>query len=216
MQPTRRRIVVAAALAPAATLVHAQPKAPAQVTDYRDVNPPQPTESGAKVEVLEFFQYSCPHCYSFTPDLEAWRKKRAADIDYRRLPVNWDNGTVNHTKLYYTLEQMGLAEKLHERVFAAYHRDRRRLLDPNEIAEFMAANGVDRAQWQSNFNSFAVNTRVARAGQVWRAYRIDGTPAVGIDGRFVTAPSMVGSREGAIRVMDHLVTEALKQRPTKK
>jgi thiol:disulfide interchange protein DsbA len=216
MHSTRRRIVLATALAPALSIAHAQPKTPTPVTDFRDVNPPQPTDSGAKIEVLEFFQYSCPHCYSFTPELEAWRKKRAADIDYKRIPINWDNTTLNHTKIYYTLEQMDLVDKLHEKVFAAFHRDRRRLLDPNEIADFMAANGVDRAQWLSNFNSFAVNTKASRAGQVWRAYKIDGTPAVGIDGRFVTAPSMVGSRDGAIKVMDYLVTTAQKERAAKK
>jgi len=129
--------------------------------------------------VLEFFQYSCPHCYTFTPDLERWRKQRTADVDYRRLPINWDNSTVNHTKTYYTLEQMSLLEALHEKFFATIHRERRRMLDVKEIAEFMAANGVDRAKWDSNFNSFSVNTRVSRAGQVWRAYKIEGTPAVG-------------------------------------
>jgi thiol:disulfide interchange protein DsbA len=216
MHTTRRRILLAASLAPALSIARAQPKAPAAGTDYREVKPAQPVDSGSKIEALEFFQYSCPHCYSFTPELEAWRKKRAADVDYKRLPINWDNGTINHTKIYYALEQMGLVDKLHEKVYAAYHRERRRMLDPNEIADFMAASGVDRAQWLSNFNSFAVNTKVSRAGQVWRAYRIDGTPAVGIDGRFVTAPSMAGSRERAIAVMDNLVTVAQRDRAGKK
>jgi thiol:disulfide interchange protein DsbA len=213
MHTVRRRFVLAATLTP--LVARAQPKAPRAGTDYRDVNPAQPTESGGKVEAIEFFQYSCPHCYSFVPSLESWRKRRAADVDYKRLPVNWDNGTVNHTRLYYTLEQMNLVDRLHEKVFAAFHREKRRLLDPNEIADFIAANGVDRAQWLSNFTSFSVNTRVSRAGQVWRAFKIDGTPAVGIDGKFVTAPSMAGSHDGAIAVMDRLVDRARAERPKK-
>jgi thiol:disulfide interchange protein DsbA len=216
MHLNRRRIVLATALAPALSVARAQPGTPIALKDYRDVNPPQPTESGAKVEVLEFFQYSCPHCYTFTPDLEGFRKRRAADVDYRRLPINWDNSTINHTKTYYTLEQMNLVEKLHEKFFGTIHREKRRMLDANEIADFMAANGVDKAQWTSNFNSFGVNTRVSRAGQVWRAYKIDGTPMVGIDGRYVTAPSMVGTREGAIKVMDYLVAQAQRTRGAKK
>ena len=213
MPTTRRRLVLATAALPAASL--AQPKGPTAGVQYREVKPPQPTDTGNKIEVLEFFQYSCPHCYSFTPDLERWRKKRGADIEYRHLPINWDNGTVNHTKTFYALEQMGLLDKLHEKFFAVIHRERRRMLDTNEIADFMAANGVDRAQWLSNFNSFGLNARVSRAGQVWRAYKIDGTPAVGIDGRFVTAPSMTGGREGAIAVMDYLVDQAKRERGKK-
>ena len=215
MHLTRRRIILATALAPALSVARAQPGTPVAPKDYRDVSPPQPTEPGAKVEVLEFFQYSCPHCYSFTADLEGFRKRRA-DVDYRRLPINWDNSTINHTKTYYTLVQMDLVEKLHEKFFGIIHREKRRMLDPNEIADFMAANGVDRAQWLSNFNSFGVSTRVSRAGQVWRAYKIDGTPMVGVDGRYITAPSMTGSREGAIKVMDYLVGLAQRERGTKK
>lgn len=215
MKPQRRQLVLAAALLPTLSFAQSQGKPPVAGKDFRDVQPPQPVESGNKIEALEFFQYSCPHCYTFMPDLESWRKRRTADVDYKRLPINWDNGTVNHTKAYYTLEQMNLLEPLHEKFFAVIHRERRRMIDGKEIADFMAANGVDRAKWESNFNSFSVNTRVSRAGQVWRAYKIEGTPAVGIDGRFVTAPSMAGTREGAIAAMDFLVARAQRERGKK-
>jgi thiol:disulfide interchange protein DsbA len=209
----RRRFVFAsAALLPLAALAQGRGAQPAEGVDYRLAKPAQPTDTGGRIEVLEFFQYSCPACYSFTPDLEAWRKRQGAAIEYRRLPINWDNSTVNHTRTYYTLEVMGLADKLHEPFFTAIHRNRRRMLEPNEIADFMAANGVDRGQWSSNFNSFAVNTRVARAGQVWRAFKVDSTPTVGIDGKFVTSPSMVGTREGVLATMDFLVARAQRER----
>lgn len=221
--PTDRRTVLAA-LAAAPAAVWAQPKGrphPQDGIDYRTLSTPQPVEDGPKVEVLEFFQYTCPHCYTFLPDVERWAKRRADDIVLRRIAINWDNATVNHTKTYYALEQLGLVEKLHEKFFREIHvvrasLDRRNpkrfVTAPEDIADFMAANGVDRGQWLNAFNSFAVNTRVSRAGQVWRAYQIDGTPAVGIGGRFVTAPSMVGSREGALAVMDFLVAQAQRER----
>jgi thiol:disulfide interchange protein DsbA len=79
------------------------------------------------------------------------------------------------------------------------------MLDPGEIADFMANNGIDKAKWNETFNSFSVNTRVSRAGQIWRAYKIDGTPAMAVGGRFITAPSMVGSREGTLPVLDFLI-----------
>jgi thiol:disulfide interchange protein DsbA len=219
-----RRQFLAAALAAAPAAAWAQPKGrphPQEGIDFRTLSPPQPVEDGTRVEVLEFFQYTCPHCFTFLPDVERWARQRRDDIVLRRIPINWDNATVSHTKTYYTLEQMGLVEKLHEKFFREIHvvrasldrRDPKRfVMAPEDIADFMAANGVDRAQWLNAFNSFSVNTRVSRAGQIWRAYKIDGTPAVGIGGRFVTAPSMVGSREGALAVMDFLVTQAQRQR----
>jgi thiol:disulfide interchange protein DsbA len=216
MQPIRRRFVVAAALAPAVSLTHAQPKEPVALRDFREVKPAQPVDTGNKIEVLEFFQYSCPHCASFEVDLEPWRKTLAADVAYRRLPVAFNAATANHTKIYYALQQLNKVEALHRKVFDAYHGQRRRLLDPNEIADFMAANGIDRKLWLDTFNSFGVATQTSRAAQVWAAYKLEGTPAVAIDGKWMTAPSMVGSRAGTLPVMDYLIGLARKERAGRK
>jgi len=212
MHSTRRRFMLAAALVPAMSITHAQPKAPVAGKDYREVKPAQPVDTGNKIEVLEFFQYTCPHCASFDPDLTEWRKKMPADVEYRRLPVAFDASTLNHSKTYYALVQLNKVEELHKKVFAAIHGARKRLLDPNEIADFMAANGIDRKAWLDAFNSFSVATQANRASQVWGGYKLEGTPAVAIDGKFMTAPSMVGSRPGTLPVMDYLVDLARRSR----
>jgi thiol:disulfide interchange protein DsbA len=201
----RRRLLALGAMLP--VIARAQPKAPVEGTDYKLVQPPLPVESGNKIEVLEFFQYSCPHCFAFNPELEAWRKKMPNDVDYRRIHINWDNSTLNHTKIYYTLEQLNRLD-LHEKVFTAIHVNKKRMLEPDEIAEFMAANGIDRKQWADMFNSFSTATRAGKAGQTWRAYKIDGTPTLACDGRYLTSPSMVGSRSGSLAALDFLIQRA--------
>jgi thiol:disulfide interchange protein DsbA len=203
----RRQIVISAAALPALAL--AQPKAPVEGQQYQLVRPPQPTESGGKVEVLEFFQYGCPHCYRFTPALEAWVKKQGGAIDFKRIPINWDGSTLPHTKIYFTLEQMGRLD-LHDKVFRAIQIDRRKLVDPNEIADFMAAQGIDRKAWLDNYNSFSVNTKSARAGQIWRAYKIEGTPSVAIDGKYLVQQQREGPA-ATPAVMDYLVATARKK-----
>ena len=209
----RRRLLAVGAMLP--IIARAQPKAPAEGTDYKLVQPPQPVESGNKIEVLEFFQYSCPHCYAFNPELDAWRKTMPKDVDYRRIHINWDNSTLNHTKTYYALEQLNRLD-LHEKVFNAIHVNKKRMLDPDEIAEFMAANGIDKKQWLDMFNSFSTATRASKAGQTWRAYKIDGTPTLGCDGRYVTSPSMAGSRSGSLAVLDFLIQRARLERGSAK
>jgi thiol:disulfide interchange protein DsbA len=211
---SRRHLLIAAALSPCIT--YAQGRAPQESKDYTLVRPAQPTEGGTKIEVLEFFQYTCPHCATYEPVLEGWRKTLPADVEYRRNPIAWDDRTVPHVRIYYTLEALKKTNELHTKVFRAIQQEKRPLLRPDEIADFMAANGIDRKQWLDTFNSFTVATRANRAGQVWKAYKIDGTPAMGIDGKFVTAPSMVGSREGSLQVMDFLIQRARAERQGKK
>lgn len=214
MSLTRRHLLLAAALTPC--LARAQGRTPQESKDYTLVKPAQPTEGGNKIEVLEFFQYTCPHCATYDPVLQGWRKTLPADVEYRRNPIAWNDQTLPHVKIYYTLEALKKTDELHAKVFRAIQADRRPLLKPDEIADFMGANGIDRKQWLDTYNSFTVSTRASRAGQVWKAYKVDGTPAVAIDGKFMTAPSMVGSREGSLPVMDHLIQRARAERGGKK
>jgi thiol:disulfide interchange protein DsbA len=207
--PLSRRSLLIVSVATAATplLAHAQPaaRAPQEVKDYTVLRTPVPVESGAKIEVLEFFQYSCPHCATFEPYLAAWKKKLPSDVDYRRIPIAWDNSTMPHVRIYYTLEALGKLPEMHDKVFAAIQKNRQPMLNPDAIADFMAANGIDRKQWLDTYNSFSVAARANRAGQIWRAYKVDGTPMMAVNGRFMTAPSMVGTREGTLVVLDYLI-----------
>ena len=217
--PLSRRLLLIASAATAAAplLVHAQaaPRVPQEVKDYVTLKTPVPVESGGKIEVLEFFQYSCPHCASYDPYLQAWRKKLPADVDYKRIPIAWDNSTMPHVRIYYTLETLGKLDDMHQKVFTAIQKNRQPMVNPEQIADFMAANGIDRKQWIDTYNSFSVAARSNRAGQIWRAYKIDGTPAVAVDGKFTTAPSMVGSREGSLIVLDYLVQRARAEKSKK-
>jgi thiol:disulfide interchange protein DsbA len=216
MQLARRLFVFAFALTAAApVLVSAQGRAPQEGKDYTVLKSPIPVESGGKIEVLEFFQYSCPHCFSFDPYLTAWRKKLPADVEYKRIPINWDNSTLPHVRIYYTLEALGKLEDMHQKVFIAIQKNRQPMLNPEQIADFMAANGIDRKQWLDTYNSFSVAARANRAGQIWRAYKVDGTPMMAVDGRYMTAPSMVGSREGALVVLDYLIQRSRTDRGKK-
>ena len=200
----RRQLLIVAGLLPA--VAWAQPARPLQeLKDYRPVTPAQPSESGNKIEVIEFFQYSCPHCYSYEPTLQSWRKTLPADVEYRRIPISWDERAVPHVRIYYTLEALGKTNDLHSKVFEAIQVKKMPLLKPEEIADFMAANGIDRKQWLDAYNSFSVGARTNRAGQVWRAYKVDGTPAMAVDGKYMTSPAMVGSREGSVVVLNSLI-----------
>jgi thiol:disulfide interchange protein DsbA len=214
----RRTVLSALALAPvmASLPARAQGAGPKAGRDYREVNPVQPTENPGKIEVVDFFWYGCPACNAFLPALDAWRKKLPADVSYRYLPVSFDPRNEPHTRIYYTLEALNKVGDLHVKVFTAMHREKRRLLAADEIADFAAANGIDKKQWLDTFNSFAVGTRIKRAQQVWTGYRIDGTPSVGIDGRYVTAPSMAGGVEVSLEVTDFLIDQLRKRRSGRK
>ena len=205
----RREFSVAALSTLAVAAAQAQGAAPVEGTHYVKLNQPLPVAAG-KIEVIEFFWYGCPHCHAFEPALDAWARKLPADVAFRRVPVAFSEQYVPHQKIFFALEAMGLVPTLHRKVFFAIHGERQRLDNPNDIAAFMEKNGVDRAKFLEQYNSFTVQTKVRQASKLAADYKIDGVPALGVHGRFFTSGALAGSTDGALVVADHLIQRARK------
>ena len=172
--------------------------------DYRILPTPQPLESKGKVEVIEFFWYGCPHCYDFEPELNAWLKRQPKDVIFRKIPVAFRDDFMPHSQLFYALEAMGKGDALNDKVMYAMHKENKRLMTENEIADWAASQGIDRNTFLATYRSFAVVSKARAARQMADAYRIDGVPTIVMQGRYVTSPSIAGTKAKAISVMEHL------------
>jgi thiol:disulfide interchange protein DsbA len=172
---------------------------------------PLPSATGGKIEVVEFFWYGCPHCNEFEPMLDAWARKLPADVQFRRVPVAFREEPFGaHQRIFYALEAMGQVEAMHRKVFYAIHNDRARLDKPADISAFMAKNGLDGAKFLDIYNSFSVQTKARQAKQLSESYKIDGVPALGIQGRYYTSGSLAGSNDKALAVADFLIQQTRK------
>jgi thiol:disulfide interchange protein DsbA len=180
--------------------------------DYRVLPMPQPVEMKGKVEVIEFFWYGCPHCYDFEPELSAWIKRQAKDVTLRRVPVAFREDFMPHSQMFYALEAMGKGDALNEKVMYAMHKENKRLMTENEIADWVATQGIDRNTFLATYRSFAVVSKARASRQLADAYRIDGVPTIVMQGRYVTSPSIAGTKAKAILVMDYLVQKIRKDK----
>jgi thiol:disulfide interchange protein DsbA len=190
--------------------------------DYRLINPPQPTDSGKKVEVLEFFWYGCPHCYDLQPSLTAWLKHKPADVEFKHVPAIFQDSWAPLAKAFYTIDAMGLTAKLHQDVFTAIHAKKIPLQDPKVLFDWVAGKGVDKKKFMDTYNSFAVDARAQRSVDLTRNYDIPGTPALVVDGKYLTAPSRFLTPDGRqidydrfFRALDELIALARKSHSSK-
>ena len=189
--------------------------------DYELIKPAQPTSSGAKVEVIEFFSYGCPHCNTLQPSLQAWLKKKPADVEFRRVPVVFQDAWLPLTTAYYAFDAMGLVDKLHHKLFSAIHDSRtleiRGLLrDQKPLFDWVEKQGVDRKKFIEVYNSFGVRSRTNRSIELAENYHVTSTPTLVVDGKYLTSPSMIGTYEGFLRALDQVVAMARKERAAKK
>ena len=218
MQHKRREFVRAAALAAVAGPALAQQaKAPAEGFEYKAIKPTQPTDAPAgKVEVVEFFWYGCPHCFDFEPILHKWIKKLPADVSFRRVPAIFGNQAwTPAAKLYYALESMNLIDKMHGEVFDAMHVDRINLQNEKYLFDWVEKKGIDRQKFTEAYNSFAVTSKAQRAMQLTQAHKLQGVPALVVQGKYMPASGAAGSYDDVIVIVDKLIAKARTELPKK-
>jgi protein dithiol oxidoreductase (disulfide-forming) len=186
--------------------------ASAQQIQYGELNPPQPVENASKIEVIEFFWYGCPHCYSLEPYIETWLKKLPPDVEFRRVPAVFNSRWGHDAAIFYTLEAMGVLEKLHRPLFDAIHKSSLRTDNEAAFGEWLQKNGVDPKKFTDTMKSFGVQSKLRRATQQTVAYKIDGTPAMAVAGRYTVSAEQGRTQQGMLQAVDGLVALARKQK----
>ncbi len=172
--------------------------------DYRVIKP-QPVAAADRIEVIDFFWYGCPHCNNLQPALERWISRKPADVVIRRIPAILRDSWAPHARIYYTLEALGEAERLHQRVYHGYHVEELHMSKPEVMSAWAVRNGIDRERWEQAYNSPEVQRRVEEAAKLTRAYQITGTPSLVVNGRYLTSGNMAESLNAIVAITEGLV-----------
>lgn len=181
--------------------------------DYKLVQPAQPTQSGNKIEVLEFFFYGCSHCFHLHPELSAWERNMPKDVDLVLIPTVFNPNWEPMAYTYYALEVMGEQQKLHHDLYDAWNVNNIDLSSESKIAGFVSKFGVDSKKFSSAYHSFGVQSKVMRSKQLTQSYSIRGTPTLIVDGKYLITGLQPGT---AIQVLDALVDKVRKERSANK
>jgi protein dithiol oxidoreductase (disulfide-forming) len=198
---------ILAACALAALPAAAQPK-----YSYSELKPALQVESEGKIEVLEFFWYGCIHCYNLEPMVEKWEKTLPKDVQFRRVPAVFNDRWAIDASIFYALEAMGLLEKLHRPLFDAIHKERLRTDVQKDFMEWLQKQGVDTKKFTETMKSFGVQSKMRRAAQMTALYKIDGTPAMAVHGRYTVSTDQGKTQNGMFETVNYLTDTVRKQK----
>ena len=182
--------------------------APELGRDYKLVQPAQPTRSGNKVEVLEFFFYGCSHCFHLHPLLSAWEKSKPADVEMVYVPTIFNSASEPMAYTFYALELMGKQKQLDDALYNAWNSSITDLSDEAKIAEFVGQHGVDSQAFKDNYQSFSVQSKVMRSKQMTLSYHISGTPTLVVDGKYLITGLQP---EATVKALSEVVEMARKE-----
>ncbi len=171
---------------------------------YKLIIPPQPTQTGDKIEVIEIFWYGCPHCYDLEPHLEHWLKSKPKDVEFIRVPGILGNGWIAHAKAFYTAEKLGVLDNIHRPLFDAIHKKGRRIMNEKKLKDFFISQGIDGDEFSEIYNSEEIDAKIKNAFILGKNYKITGVPTIIVNGKFRTTASLSGSNAGIIDTINEL------------
>lgn len=204
---SRREFLLAAATLP---FIPLSAHALTQGKEYALLQPALETQDPKRVEVLEFFWYGCPHCFTLEPDLTAWVKTLPKGVYFRRIPAifsqtpNWEP----LARAFYAAELLGVTEKLHYDIFNAIHLSGQNLNNRETLLSFVEKLGVNRKQFAQKLDSAEVNTRLEMSRRLSAAAKPPGVPALVVDGKYQTSVTQTGSHEQLFVTLNGLIVQA--------
>jgi protein dithiol oxidoreductase (disulfide-forming) len=178
-------------------------------TDYQLLSPAQSTINPGKIVVTEFFSYECSHCFMFYPVVTAWANKLPKDVVFDRVPVSLGRAAWQPiSQAFYALQAIDKLDQLDRAIFNAIHVQNVKLFDEASITAFVAKQGVNAADFTAAYNSFSAKSNVLRAEQSMKAYRVQGTPALVVDGKYVVLNEGTKNYEEWLARTDKIIAKA--------
>ncbi len=175
-------------------------------THYQRLSPTQPTSSSPdQIEVAEIFWYGCPHCYTFDPYLESWKSDLPGNVNFVRIPAVWNPLLQLHARAYYTAEALGKGAEMHAPTFREIHVNGNYLDSEQALQAFFGQFDVGAEDFTNAFNSFAVHTKLQRADELSRRYRISSVPTVIVNGKYSTNATEAGGYDTLMDLIDELI-----------
>ena len=172
------------------------------------------TPSGERIELIEFFSYSCLGCFQLGPDLDQWYLRNLEAVDLVLVPIVKNRHSESLARLYYALLALDKLALVHYDVFGAIHDDGQRLWEFDALIKWANQYDIQPEELQRALDSEWVSERVDEARELAKRYPISVTPTLIVDGVYWTTATMVQSRSRLGSILDFLIEKAIMRRET--
>ena len=188
--------------------------------NYFLIAQPQPTNlPKGKVLVTEVFSYACPACNQFRPYMQKLVKSLPpnAVLDYVPASFNPSEDWPMFQLAYVTAQTLGIADRTHEAMYDAVWTTgelattegntlKSRMPTIEDAARFYQKQaGVPAAKFLETAKSFGVDTQVRHDEDLMKAYGIDRTPTLIVNGKYRVTVQEAGGPAQMVDVVNFLV-----------
>ena len=175
--------------------------------DYELLQQPGKVDVPGKIEVREFFSFSCPHCFHLERFTSEWKPKQAEDVNFVMTPAAMRKDWEPLAHAYYVAEALGKLDTIKPELFDAIHVKKRQVFTQSEIAGFFKGYGVSEDDFNKLYHSFSVRVKVRQATALAKTYRLRGVPAVVVNAKYLVKTQSGKTFADMLEVVDFLVAK---------
>ncbi len=159
--------------------------------DYTVLENPIPLQKSGQKEVVEFFSYTCPHCYNLEPHIIKWAaESKPENVGFYQIPATGGKLWTFTAKVKYVAEKLNLGHEFDSKYFAALHKDKNRRLmgSKDDVIEFMVKEGgADKTAAEKAWDSLHVKSGLNKSEKLWQQAKLSGVPVIIVNGKYVVA-----------------------------
>lgn len=170
------------------------------------------SDSGDEIEVIEFFSYSCKHCYRLQPFVKNWLERKPEDVVLRREHVIFNTQTIPLARAYYMAEELKVLSEIHDKIFEALHRHNMNISSESVLMQlFKGIAEVDSETFKEKYWSEETQDRIRAGNRKVSAWRILATPTLVVGGKYLVTTESAGSQRRMFQVVDFLAEKIRKE-----
>jgi thiol:disulfide interchange protein DsbA len=191
--------LLAAWIAVSAPTVPAVPTAPAAPAGldlkirgkYEIIGNTESLKNVKQIEMLEFFNYSCGHCYRFLETSKRLHAKFKDKLSHKKYPVFWGEQTPYPARAFYIADELGKEEKFTKELFDANFKFNLNIFRPKTITAMAKDFGIEK-EMTAGMDNPKIQDKVNKSLELSKQYNANETPTIIINRALKVTPSISG------------------------
>ena len=141
------------------------------------------------ITMLEFFNYSCGHCYKFLETSKKLRAKFKDKLHHKKYPIYWGNQTPYPAKAFYIADELGLEEDFTQELFDTNFKLNINIFQP-KVIRFLAKEFKIEKEMTAGMQSTTISSKTNESLALAKNFKANETPTIIINNVLKVAPSM--------------------------
>jgi len=144
-----------------------------------------------QVEMLEFFNYSCGHCYHFLETSEVLHVKFKEKLFHKKYPIYWGQQTAFPAKAFYIADELGVEEEFTKELFDTNFKLQVNIFQPRVIQRISQHFKIEQ-EVRDGMKSLDIEAKVNKSLALAKKYNANETPTIILNNVLKVTPSISG------------------------